>query len=151
MNLAHISTAVGKGLVAGLVGTAAMTLSSTAEMKLRGRKASPAPAEALCKLLGVEALGETEKTRLTNLVHWTYGTSLGGLRGVLGAAGLRGPMAGGLFLGLVWGGEMTTLPALGVAPPVTQWGAEGIAIDGLHHLVYGVAATVAYEFIDRSA
>ena len=32
-----VADAVGRGFVAGLLGTAAMTLSSTVEMKLRGR------------------------------------------------------------------------------------------------------------------
>lgn len=32
-----VAHAVGRGFVAGLLGTAAMTLSSTVEMKLRGR------------------------------------------------------------------------------------------------------------------
>ena len=42
--LKTIAEAVGKGLVAGLAGTAAMILSSTLEMKLQGREASTAPA-----------------------------------------------------------------------------------------------------------
>jgi hypothetical protein len=42
--LKTIAEAVGKGLVAGLAGTTAMTLSSTLEMKLQGREASTTPA-----------------------------------------------------------------------------------------------------------
>jgi hypothetical protein len=49
--LAH---GIGKGLVAGLAGTAAMTASSTLEMKLRKRKGSAAPAKAAEKALGIE-------------------------------------------------------------------------------------------------
>jgi hypothetical protein len=38
-----------------------MTLSSTIEMKLRGRPASSTPAQAAAKVLGVEIVGEEAK------------------------------------------------------------------------------------------
>lgn len=41
-----------------------------------------------------------------------------------------------------------TLPALGVAPPVTRWGAEEAAIDLLHHSVYALVTGYAYEALD---
>jgi hypothetical protein len=40
-----------------------MTVSSTLEMKLRGREASSAPADAAAKVLGVEPRGDAEKAR----------------------------------------------------------------------------------------
>ena len=40
------AASAGVGVVAGLVGTAAMTTSSTAEMKINGREASSTPADA---------------------------------------------------------------------------------------------------------
>ena len=52
--LGDLAAAVGKGLFAGAAGTVAMTVSSTIEMKLRGRLPSSAPARAAAKLLGVE-------------------------------------------------------------------------------------------------
>src|SRR5919107_513268 len=53
MKLGDVAAAVGKGLFAGAAGTAAMTLSSTMEMKLGGRPASSSPADAAPKVLGV--------------------------------------------------------------------------------------------------
>jgi len=41
------------------------------------------------------------------------------------------------------------LPALGVAPPLTEWGAEEVAVDALHHLVYAGATGIAYLLLDR--
>jgi hypothetical protein len=41
------------------------------------------------------------------------------------------------------------LPALGVAPPLTEWGAKEAAIDALHHLVYAGATGMAYSLLDR--
>jgi hypothetical protein len=55
-----------------------------------------------------------------------------------------------VHLAVVWGTEQVMLPALGVAPPATQWGAQEVAIDGLHHLVYAAAAGAAYKLLSRS-
>lgn len=150
MVLQRIASEVGKGVFAGLGGTAAMTASSTAEMKLRGGQGSTTPAEALCTLLGVEALGEKEKTRLTTLVHWGYGAGLGALRGVLAAAGVRGVKAAVLFFGLVWGGEQVMLPALKVSPPINEWTGEMVASDLAHHLVYVLGTNTSYEVVQRT-
>ncbi len=56
VNVGGVATSVGKGLFAGVVGTAAMMISSTLEMKIRVRPGSSAPAEATAKVLGVEDL-----------------------------------------------------------------------------------------------
>lgn len=149
MKLGDVAAAVGKGLFAGAAGTAAMTLSSTMEMKLRGRPASSAPADAAAKVLGVEPKGEKEEARFSTLVHWGYGTSWGAARGLIGAAGLSGVRAEAAHFGVVWGTEQLTLPALGVAPPFWEWGAKEVAIDAFHHLVYASATSVAYALLDR--
>ena len=54
MKLGEIAASVGKGLFAGVAGTAAMTVSSTLEMKIRDRQVSNTPAEAASKVLGVD-------------------------------------------------------------------------------------------------
>jgi hypothetical protein len=41
------------------------------------------------------------------------------------------------------------LPALGVTPPLTEWGMKEVAIDALHHLVYAGATGIAYSLLDR--
>src|ERR687897_2120611 len=93
VKLGDVAAAFGKGVFAGVAGTAAMTLSSTIEMKLRGRPASSAPAQAAAKVLGVEPVDEVAKARFSNLVQWGYGTAWGGARGLLATAGLSGPAA----------------------------------------------------------
>ena len=147
MKLGDVAADVGKGLFAGVVGTAAMTVSSTLEMKIRDRPGSSAPAEAAGKVLGVEPKGEEEQARFSNMVHWSYGRSWGAVRGLIGAAGLEGPGAAAAHLGVVWGTEQVMLPALGVAPPFWRWGVKEVAIDTLHHLVYASATSVAYSFL----
>lgn len=144
MAIGDVAGAIGRGLVAGMVGTAAMTLSSTLEMKLRGREASSAPADAATKVLGIEPRTDDDKARFSNLVHWGYGTSWGAVRGVLGAFGLRPIGATAGHVAVVWGAELAVLPALEVVPPVRQWGAKELAVDALHHCVYAVATGLAY-------
>ena len=150
MKLGNVAAAFGKGIFAGVAGTAAMTLSSTIEMKVRGRPASSTPARAAAKVLGVEPVDEEAKARFSNIVHWGYGTAWGGFRGLLSAAGLSWPAATAAHLAAVWGTEQVMLPALDVTPPLTEWGAEEVAIDAFHHLVYAVATGVAYSLLDRT-
>lgn len=150
MTMGDVAGLVGRGLFAGAIGTAAMTVSSTAEMKRRGREGSTAPADAAAKVLGVEPTGDAEKARFSTVVHWAYGTGWGAVRGLVAAAGVRNPAAGFLHLGLVWGSELVMLPALEVVPPVKQWGTKELAIDAFHHTVYATATSLAFAVLARS-
>lgn len=149
MRAGDVAGAMGKGLVAGVAGTALMTLSSTIEMKLTGRAPSSAPAEAAAKMLGVETTGERDRTRFSNVVHWAYGTTWGAARGLADVVGLTGPGAAGAHFAAVWGSGLAMLPALGVAPPVQEWGAKALLTDACHHLVYAAGAGLAYAALDR--
>jgi len=81
VSLGDVAGAVGRGLFAGVAGTAAMTVSSTLEAKLRKRASSSAPADAAGKVLGVAPRDEAGQTRFSTVVHWGYGTSWGAVRG----------------------------------------------------------------------
>lgn len=149
MKLGDVAAAFGKGIFAGVAGTAAMTVSSTLEMKLRDRPASSAPARAAAKVLGVEPVDEASEARFSSIVHWGYGSAWGGVRGLISASGLSGTAATAAHLGAVWGSEQAMLPALDVAPPLTRWGTKEVAIDALHHLVYVAVTGAAYSLLDR--
>ena len=149
MGIGEIAAAVGKGLFAGLAGTAVMTVSSTLEAKLSGRGASSTPADAVKSALGVETTSDIAEQRLNTVAHWGYGTGWGAVRGLLAAAGVRGPMAGLVHFAAVWGGEQVILPSLGVASPTWEYGAKATATDVLHHVVYAAATNAAYEWLDR--
>jgi hypothetical protein len=143
-----IAFALGKGILAGLAGTAAITLSQMVEMKLTKRPPSDTPAKAVNKVLHVEASDEAHKQEFVQEVHWTYGTLWGLARSILDLAGLKGVLGSALHYGAIWGTEMVMLPSIGVAEPPTKWGGKEIAKDGLHHLVYAVAAGLVYDAID---
>ena len=149
-NLGDIAASVGKGLFAGVAGTAAMTVSSTLEMKLSGRAGSLVPGQTAEKVLRVEPVDDEAEAYFSNLVHWGYGTAWGTMRGLLAAAGLSGPKATAVHLALVWGSEQVILPALDVAPPVFKSGVQATAVDLWHHFVYASATGLAYSWLERS-
>ena len=146
--LSEVASAIGKGLFAGVIGTAAMTISSTIEMKATGRGSSDTPSQAAGKVLGVQPRDPEGKQRFSQVAHWGYGTAWGSARGILSAAGLRPPLATAAHFLIVWCAAQVMLPALNVAPPATKWDPKQLATDLLHHAVYAAATSAAYEFID---
>lgn len=149
MTLGKLASNIGKGLLAGLVGTIAITLSQMIEMQITKRKESSAPADAAGKVLGVAPTGEDEKKRFSTLVHFGYGTLWGAARGLMASAGVKGAPATTLHFAEVWGSALVMLPALDVAPAVTEQENTQVAIDAVHHLVYAIAVNAAYEHLDK--
>ena len=97
-------------------------------------------------MLGIEGVCDDDtESRFSTLVHWAYGTAWGVPRAVLDAVGLCPAAATAAHGAALWGSEQVMLPALGVAPPLWEWGATEVAIDAGHHLVYTVATAIAYE------
>ena len=146
-----LASSIGKGLVAGFVGTAAMTASSSLEARIRHRSASSAPARATAKVLGIKEFeGDIAAARFNDLSHWGYGTMWGVVRGLLGTTRLPPKAATAVHGAAVWGSAQVTLPALEVAPPFVFWGKKEVAIDLWHHTVYAAATGLAYRLIDGS-
>ena len=143
-----VALALGKGIIAGIAGTAAISLSQIIEMKITGRKPSEAPAKAVNKVLHIKAVNKDYRPAFVQEVHWTYGTMWGLARTVMGLAGIKGVPAMAAHYAAVWGTEMVMLPSIEVAPPLKEWGGKEIAKDGMHHLVYAVAAGLVYDAID---
>jgi hypothetical protein len=138
--------AVGRGLVAGAIGTAAMTVSSTLEMRLRGRPPSLTPARAAEAVFDLQPLEDDDaEEAFSESVHWLYGTAWGVPRAFIDAVGLRGRDADLLHFGAFWGTALWMLPSLRVAPPPEEWGNTEILIDALHHLIYVLGAGAAYD------
>ncbi|MFW5924822.1 MAG: hypothetical protein ACOCV4_01585 [Myxococcota bacterium] len=144
------AASVGRGLAAGLAGTVVMTGVQWLEIELRGSSPSTAPAEAAEKVFEVEPSDPRAEERLSNLMHFAYGTAWGAVRGALQRLGMGGRAATHTHLMLVWGAGLAMLPALGLAPPVTRWSSRQVARDFLHHAVYAVTTGVVYDFLDRS-
>ena len=132
---------LGRGLVAGAAGTAAITLSAVIEMKLRGRDASSVPEEVAAKLLRLEPKDERAAKRLGMLAHLANGLALGPLRPALAAADVREPAASAALFAVAWSPELVLVPATGASDPPWKWGAGELAISAVHHVAYTAAAS----------
>ncbi|MGI8887809.1 MAG: hypothetical protein ACR2GB_02370 [Nocardioidaceae bacterium] len=128
---------LGKGVVAGLAGTLAMTLSERLEMAINGREASNVPGQVGAHLLpGKDPDNSADVEQLSAAVHWAHG---------LDVAGLRGPAATAAHFALVWSGDAALYRALGIAPLPWQWPADELAADVLHKGVYAVTTAAVSE------
>src|SRR3954451_24484092 len=80
-----------RGALAGLAGTAAMTLAEELEQQVTHRPDSYVPGRTLTALTTGRRLPERARPPVRNhLMHWGTGALVGALRGVWSAAGLRG-------------------------------------------------------------
>jgi hypothetical protein len=142
-----LGKAVGIGLLAGLAGTVAITISQAIEMKITGREPSNTPVDAASKVFQTNIAKEahTDKQTASQGVHWAYGTGWGIARGLLGLAGVTGAPATLAHFVAVWGAEQVMLPSLKLAPPITEEEPETIGIDVVHHAVYALAAGLVYD------
>jgi hypothetical protein len=143
-----IASAVGKGLLAGFAGTAAMTVSSTLEARLRGRAASSAPARATAKMLGIKEFdNDIARARFNDLSHWATAPAGACSAACSRPSGMTPRAATAAHGAAIYGAAQVTLPALDIAPPVVFWPKEEVAIDVFHHAVYAAATGAAYELI----
>ncbi len=118
-----------KGLLAGLAGTIALTISGSLEMKVTKRTPSDVPGQVGSKVAGIHPKSEQELKRLSGWVHWIHGISLGAVYGLLSLLGLN-PLANVvLFFALVWGGDVLLYKALGIAAFPWHWQANEIMPD----------------------
>jgi hypothetical protein len=136
---------IGRGLLAGLAGTAAISLSQALEMKLTKREPSTAPADAAGKVVGVRPRHLAGRARFAHIVHWAYGTSWGLFRALLGGRRSGRFWAGLAHLAAVQTAALLMLPRLGVAPPIKEWEPVEIGQELLHHAVYSAAADATYR------
>ncbi len=145
--------AVGKGVAAGLAGTALMTGYQLAVASLRDGDSSSAPAEVGRRVIeGVfqREVPEERMDDLNNAMHVLYGTSWGPVYGIAQST-LRLPVFhhGALFGTLVWAASLVELPAMKIAPPVWQTPPLEAALDLSYHLVYGLGVAATYALVDR--
>ncbi len=147
--VARVASGIGIGIVAGLVGTAVMTAAQMIEMKFSGREPSDTPYKALKKTFGIEAQTKEDKEFLTNATHFAYGTTWGIPRGLLATFGAKGIPGTSAHFGAVWGTELSLLPAMDVAEPVTEWKPKAIAEDALFHAIYAVATGVTADALAK--
>lgn len=144
----ELGGAIGKGLIAGLAATAAITLSQMIEMRITKRQPSEAPLKVAERAAGLKPANKDNEQKLSQEIHWSYGTVWGITRGLISLTGLRGVPATLIHFGAIWGTAMVMLPKFKAAPPVYKEDAKAIVIDGFHHAVYAITAGIIYDTLD---
>jgi hypothetical protein len=161
--------AVIRGIVAGVIGTAAMDALLFARYRRGGGDSpfaawefssgitswedAPAPAHVGKRL--VEGLFQTElpPTRaplVNNVMHWGYGI-LNAVQYGLVAGSLSEPRIryGAPFGAAVWGSDYVILPAAKLYDPIWSYDAKTLANDLSAHLVYGLATATGLRLLSR--
>jgi hypothetical protein len=156
--------ALARGLVAGAVGTAAMTGYQALVARARsggdddGQQESrdpweeaPAPAKVARRLIEGLLRREVPPERiglLSTVTHWAYGTMSGAVYGLVEGSKRPRPLLDGLVFGTgVWALSYATLVPMGIYDPPTDYPPSELAIDWSYHAVYGAAVAAAYRAI----
>lgn len=157
---------LGRGFVAGIAGTAAITTASTADQLVteaihagkEKRKAnldwvnaivSPwsFSAGVVSKIFGITPIDPQHERRLSVMAHWEYGSSWGLSLAAMRALGLRGAPAMGMLLAGQLTAELAVMPSFKLFSPPTQWGRRAIVSSVYQHAIYAIAAVSAFEWL----
>lgn len=140
-----ITAALGRGVVAGVAGTAVMTaFQKLVEMPLTGRPDSYAPASFAEKVLPIDPPTGPGRKQLNYGTHFALGTLWGSAHAMAARAGLRGLRATGVAFGVVYSGDVLLNTALGLYQPLT-WSRKDWAIDVVDKLVQAAATGIVYD------
>jgi hypothetical protein len=154
--------AVLRGLAAGAAGTKSMTAYQELVAKLRRQDDesqpeswddAPAPAQVAMRILtGVfqKPVQLDQAERLTNVMHWSYGTGWGAIYGIIqGTAAAPTLRAGAVFGAGVWAMSYVQLVPTGIYQPPWKYPPKEIALDLSYHLVYGISVALAFAALTR--
>ena len=139
------SSTIGRGVAAGVAGTAVMTaFQKLVEMPLTGRADSYAPADFAEKVTPIDARTPQGRRRLNLGTHFALGTMWGAAYGVAAAKGLRGQRAVHAVFAVVYVGDVVLNTALGLYHP-RQWSAKDVAVDVVDKYVQAQATGAVFD------
>lgn len=138
---------VGRGVLAGLTGTAVMTaFQKLVEMPVTGREDSYAPAQFAERVLPLQPATRAARRRLNYATHYALGTMWGTAYAVACRAGLRGHRAVGAVFGVAYPGDVLLNTALRLYHP-SRWSRQEWVIDVLDKLVQAEATGLVFDHI----
>lgn len=152
--LAHAGMALGVGLIAGLAGTAVVTLTKKLDKNCPERSSEKAMLEVASKVLDVKPVSEEKQEKVVEEVHWAYGAGKGVIRGVLNILGIDGLLATAAHFGTIWYSEKVLLPdAKKIFPDlkgtksITEEAPYTLAREGAHQALYALVTGLVFDFI----
>jgi hypothetical protein len=142
-------TSWGKALLAGFLGTTAMTGTLWAERRARRHLQGPVDydasshvVQAASTLLHIDPDTDRQRRALFLLVHWGYGSAVGvGYRGVRAVVG-NDVLAGTIFYAGCQSMAFVLFPTLGGTPPPWRWRRDMLISSLGQHAVYVAAVSV---------
>ncbi len=136
---------LGRGVVAGLAGTAVMTtFQKFVEMPITGREESFAPARFAAKILPIEPKNEQDRQRLNWVTHFALGAMWGAAFGIADRAGLHGQKAVAAVFAAVYTGDVVLNTALGLYEP-SSWSKGELVVDVIDKLVQAEATGAIFD------
>jgi putative membrane protein len=156
------------GLIAGFVGTAAMTAFQVAWLKgkselekieaddpskvqqsVEGESATAKVADIVSQEVRGRKLNKNEKEPASYAVHFAFGTIVGGIYGLTSEYLPVAKLGKGLLHGLgVWvGADALALPGLGLSRPVSERSAGELSYEILSHAVFGVGSELTRKTV----
>lgn len=153
--LAEAGAALGIGLMAGLVGTAAMTLSKKLDKKtFDERKSEKVGLQLTSKVLDVKPTSEEKTEKVIEEIHWIYGAGWGVVRGLLSFIGIRGLPATVAHFATVWYGEKVCMPDMKKVFPdvkevktICEEDKETVVRDSMHLAIYALVTGFVFDAI----
>lgn len=143
---AVLRVAAARGVVAGLLGVAAMTAAEKLEQAATRRPNSYVPGRTLLTLLTGQSPRDGDRPLVANhTMHWGTGALLGALRGVWAAVGLRGPRAHLAHTVVRLSFDQTMENVTGVGAPPHTWPVGEQVVDVAHKAVFSVVTGLVAE------
>ena len=136
---------LGRGVVAGVAGTAVMTaFQRLVEMPVTGRSDSFAPAHFAERVLPVHPRSPAGRSRLNTATHVALGGTWGAAYGIAARRGLRGQRAVHVVFAAVYAGDVLLNTALGLYRPRT-WSRQDLLVDLVDKYVQAQATGAAFD------
>lgn len=138
-----------RSVLAGVAGTAALSLSYEVERRLRSEIEGPpaqgpldyddsiVPGRIVCSILNLQHVTRKEEGELALGLRWTYGSAFGLWHGLLRRR-LAEPAAAGAFAATLITATLTMFPLLGRTPPPWRWPRGFLATCLATHSIYAV-------------
>jgi hypothetical protein len=137
-----------RSVIAGVAGTAAMTLAYATERRLRPHDQAPldyddslVPGQIVGSVLHLPDVTAKEAKELGTLLRWGYGSAFGLYHGMLRRS-LREPWASVAFGATLMTATFTLFPLLGRTPPPWRWSLDVLATSVATHAAYVTALAV---------
>jgi hypothetical protein len=144
-----------RSMLAGTVGTAALTLAYSVERRLRASRTRPldyddslVPGQIVASVMHLGKVTDREEHELGALLRWSYGSAFGLWHGLL-LQRIADPWASTIFGTTLMSATLSLFPLLGRTPPPWRWSADVMATSVGTHVAYVVAVASVDDALRR--